>query len=165
MRSIVRTSALLAALVAAPVLLAVGCQGATNSSLPTQEPVTRATTIVTPSMTTAALIGDDNRDGIIREEESGWKCRTMGNSRCGKRPVALVCIAKKVKDPVTGRPVNATRVPTNLIPACVTLAAKPGHWETYQGAKVYVAPGAARVIECRTQGLTRTELGYCLNQK
>lgn len=27
--------------------------------------------------------GDDNHDGIIDEDESGWDCATMGNRRCG----------------------------------------------------------------------------------
>lgn len=28
-------------------------------------------------------VGDDNADGIITEDESGWDCRTMGNRICG----------------------------------------------------------------------------------
>ncbi|WP_459957301.1 hypothetical protein [Nocardia sp. IFM 10818] len=31
----------------------------------------------------AALPGDDNGDGIIMEDESGWNCATMGNLICG----------------------------------------------------------------------------------
>lgn len=27
--------------------------------------------------------GDDNGDGFIEEDESGWDCRTMGNHICG----------------------------------------------------------------------------------
>ena len=27
--------------------------------------------------------GDDNGDGWIMEDESGWDCRTMGNRLCG----------------------------------------------------------------------------------
>ena len=27
--------------------------------------------------------GDDNGDGIIDEDESGWDCATMGNHVCG----------------------------------------------------------------------------------
>lgn len=161
MRSIIRTSGLLAALVATPVLLVVGCQEAAQHA----QPAARKAPVTVTASPAVRLVGDDNRDGRIAEEESGWKCRTMGNSRCGKRPVALVCIAKKVKDPMTGRPVNATRVPPHLIPACVTLAAKPGHWTTYQGAAVYVAPGAARVVECRTQAPGLEELTACLRQK
>ena len=32
------------------------------------------------------LIGDDNHDGIVMEDETGWDCATMGNMICG--PVA-----------------------------------------------------------------------------
>ena len=28
-------------------------------------------------------VGDDNADGIIEEDESGWDCTTMGNTICG----------------------------------------------------------------------------------
>ncbi|RYH50708.1 MAG: hypothetical protein EON54_15510 [Alcaligenaceae bacterium] len=29
------------------------------------------------------LPGDDNDDGVIDEDESGWNCATMGNRVCG----------------------------------------------------------------------------------
>ncbi|MCG8971829.1 hypothetical protein [Streptomyces sp. CL12-4] len=31
----------------------------------------------------AVALGDDNRDGIVDEDESGWDCHTMGNRLCG----------------------------------------------------------------------------------
>ena len=31
----------------------------------------------------ADALGDDNRDGVVDEDESGWDCRTMGNRLCG----------------------------------------------------------------------------------
>lgn len=31
----------------------------------------------------APAIGDDNGDGTIDEDESGWDCETMGNGECG----------------------------------------------------------------------------------
>ena len=31
----------------------------------------------------AVVQGDDNRDGIVDEDESGWNCATMGNLICG----------------------------------------------------------------------------------
>ncbi|MFI7301325.1 hypothetical protein [Streptomyces sp. NPDC050121] len=31
----------------------------------------------------ADLMGDDNRDGYVDEDESGWDCATMGNRQCG----------------------------------------------------------------------------------
>ncbi|EFV12960.1 hypothetical protein [Segniliparus rugosus] len=33
--------------------------------------------------TETALPGDDNGDGVIDEDESGWDCSTMGNGICG----------------------------------------------------------------------------------
>ncbi|ASU78500.1 hypothetical protein CDG81_09655 [Actinopolyspora erythraea] len=32
---------------------------------------------------TTVLPGDDNRDGTIQEDESGWDCETDGNQVCG----------------------------------------------------------------------------------
>lgn len=31
----------------------------------------------------AREVGDDNCDGIVLEDESGWDCATMGNFVCG----------------------------------------------------------------------------------
>jgi hypothetical protein len=31
----------------------------------------------------ADRMGDDNRDGVVDEDESGFNCRTMGNRVCG----------------------------------------------------------------------------------
>ena len=28
-------------------------------------------------------VGDDNGDGVVMEDESGWDCTTMGNGICG----------------------------------------------------------------------------------
>lgn len=28
-------------------------------------------------------VGDDNEDGVIMEDESGWSCVDMGNRTCG----------------------------------------------------------------------------------
>lgn len=35
----------------------------------------------------AREVGDDNCDGIIMEDESGWDCATMGNLICGPNVV------------------------------------------------------------------------------
>jgi len=40
-----------------------------------------------PGPSVSSLRGDDNGDGRIDEDESGWDCATMGNLRCG--PVAV----------------------------------------------------------------------------
>lgn len=31
----------------------------------------------------ATEVGDDNNDGVVMEDESGWDCATMGNKVCG----------------------------------------------------------------------------------
>lgn len=31
----------------------------------------------------SSFAGDDNNDGVIQEDESGWDCTTMGNRICG----------------------------------------------------------------------------------
>ncbi|QOV41602.1 hypothetical protein IM697_18580 [Streptomyces ferrugineus] len=33
----------------------------------------------------ADAMGDDNRDGRVDEDESGWDCRVMGNRVCGSQ--------------------------------------------------------------------------------
>ncbi len=39
-----------------------------------------------PQSVTAPVSGDDNGDGRIDEDESGWDCTAMGNRVCGPRP-------------------------------------------------------------------------------
>lgn len=36
-----------------------------------------------PQRAVPEIQGDDNGDGVIDEDESGWDCRTMGNQICG----------------------------------------------------------------------------------
>ncbi len=43
---------------------------------------TQANATPTPD-STSQLSGDDNHDGRIDEDESGWNCATMGNKSCG----------------------------------------------------------------------------------
>ncbi|MEP9391146.1 hypothetical protein ABLE94_02655 [Gordonia sp. VNK1] len=38
---------------------------------------------VATAAVTTVVPGDDNGDGIIDEDESGWDCATMGNRICG----------------------------------------------------------------------------------
>lgn len=35
---------------------------------------------------TVTVAGDDNRDGVVDEDESGWDCQAMGNRQCGSVP-------------------------------------------------------------------------------
>lgn len=42
-----------------------------------------ATPVIQPEPTPEPLVGDDNGDGVIHEDESGWDCRWDGNTVCG----------------------------------------------------------------------------------
>jgi hypothetical protein len=74
----VKAAAVLAGLLALTFLaLAASLTAARSDSAP-QRPAT-----VTISGETT---GDDNGDGHVDEDESGWDCRAMGNHRCGPAP-------------------------------------------------------------------------------
>ena len=45
-------------------------------------PADDTTTVVVDDVY-AREVGDDNADGVIMEDESGWDCATMGNMICG----------------------------------------------------------------------------------
>lgn len=159
MRSVLRRAAAAVAIVTAPAFLVVACTTATATPRPT----------VAAHVTTTSLPGDDNRDGIIHEEESGWNCRTMGNHRCGKRALLAVraCTDKTV---MTGRgarrhAVRLTPVPASLMPACLKLGSRPARTVRNPDGSRYSDPaGPVLVLECRNQGLTQVELKYCLTQ-
>jgi hypothetical protein len=58
----------------------------TQSTQPTQKPHTTEQWLQTYSPTQGIVTpapGDDNGDGTIDEDESGWNCHTMGNGICG----------------------------------------------------------------------------------
>ncbi|MFC8640106.1 hypothetical protein ACFUC2_05020 [[Kitasatospora] papulosa] len=69
-------AAIVAGLLALLVLFVAATIGAVRSapSAPTRPGVT---------VTVADGQGDDNGDGRVEEDESGWDCRTMGNRVCG----------------------------------------------------------------------------------
>ncbi|MFE1270580.1 hypothetical protein [Streptomyces sp. NPDC058758] len=75
---------------------------------------------------TVAPHGDDNGDGRIDEDESGWDCATMGNRQCGPAPapVSADCTGP---GPCTAEGLPAecrnARAATVL---CVTVASRPG---------------------------------------
>lgn len=60
------------------VLLNIGAAAAL--SLPIAPPVTMP---IDHNHKAAIARGDDNADGIIDEDESGWRCDSMGNGYCG----------------------------------------------------------------------------------
>lgn len=66
-------------------LIAVVAAGLTIASLGALGPLSTPAAAPGPTVAAvAALAGDDNRDGVIDEDESGWDCRTMGNRVCGE---------------------------------------------------------------------------------
>jgi hypothetical protein len=48
-----------------------------------QSPTNTFPVIWDEPMGIVTLVGDDNRDGYVDEDESGWICHTMGNRICG----------------------------------------------------------------------------------
>ncbi|MEV8344487.1 hypothetical protein [Streptomyces niveus] len=76
----------------------------------------------------ADLVGDDNRDGRVDEDESGWDCQTMGNRVCGA-DVPAECE-------------NAG----DAVRLCVTVASRPAYgWTNPDGSRVENPNGRARV--------------------
>ncbi|MFF4188158.1 hypothetical protein ACFYZ9_33685 [Streptomyces sp. NPDC001691] len=69
------------------------------------------------------LTGDDNGDGQIDEDESGWDCRTMGNHVCG--PVPAEC-----------------REAGDELKTCVAVASRPAFgWTTADGDPIDMPDG------------------------
>ncbi|OAT69432.1 hypothetical protein AWB85_20285 [Mycobacteroides immunogenum] len=52
-------------------------------AVPTTQGSTHAHAYAPSIHATAPIGGDDNGDGVIDEDESGWDCTTMGNRICG----------------------------------------------------------------------------------
>lgn len=76
-----------AAVVALGTLGTLGASDATPTDFATAPTVTQADVVeaYNDGWTDgrADLMGDDNRDGYVDEDESGWDCATMGNRQCG----------------------------------------------------------------------------------
>ncbi|MFF0754464.1 hypothetical protein [Streptomyces sp. NPDC004267] len=100
--------------------------------------------------TTVAPHGDDNGDGRIDEDESGWDCATMGNRQCGPAPapvsIALPvdctgpggCVVEGLPDECQG-----ARDATVL---CVTVATRPPYgWTNPDGSRVDNPDGRAQL--------------------
>ncbi|MFK0159067.1 hypothetical protein ACIQVK_44235 [Streptomyces sp. NPDC090493] len=76
----------------------------------------------------ADAMGDDNRDGRVDEDESGWDCRTMGNRVCGGD------VPPECQD--AGEAVQL----------CVTVASRPAYgWTNPSGSRVENPDGHAQV--------------------
>lgn len=76
----------------------------------------------------AGRIGDDNGDGRVDEDETGWDCRTMGNRLCGADVPAECARAREA------------------LQLCVTVAARPPyHWTNPDGSRVDNPDGRTQV--------------------
>ncbi|MFG2408830.1 hypothetical protein ACGFR8_31690 [Streptomyces brevispora] len=74
--------------------------------------------------------GDDNRDGVVDEDETGWDCATMGNRQCGA--------AAALPDECRGA--------GDVTTLCVTVVSRPAYgWTNLDGSKVDLPAGAAMV--------------------
>ncbi|MET9528175.1 hypothetical protein [Streptomyces coeruleorubidus] len=76
-RQQIQAAAVLAGLLALLVLAVAAVIGAARSA-PHRAPRPAVTVAVADGAR-----GDDNGDGRVDEDESGWDCRTMGNRVCG----------------------------------------------------------------------------------
>ncbi len=161
MRSIIRRTAGIVALITLPTLMTVAVQ---QIDAHQSQPVLSVTTV---------RPGDDNGDGRVDEDESGFDCRTMGNRICGEtvaasRPLTAAqrkasairaCTERAYRDGRTVR--RLTPVPVKLLPSCVTLGMRPAR---KVNANATDPSGPVLVRECRDQGLTLVELGFCMRQ-
>ncbi|WP_409473551.1 hypothetical protein [Streptomyces sp. HC307] len=72
----------------------------------------------------ADALGDDNRDGVVDEDESGWDCHTMGNRKCGPT-VPAQCLGE-----------------LDFADLCATVAERPAYaWTDADGTPHSVAAG------------------------
>jgi hypothetical protein len=80
-----RPASLLAAGTAVIILGGLGAIGATDATPADFAPKGDTVAAYNDGWTDgrADLMGDDNRDGIVDEDETGWDCTTMGNRECG----------------------------------------------------------------------------------
>ncbi|MFD3309401.1 hypothetical protein [Streptomyces sp. NPDC058656] len=80
-----RPESLLAAGAAVIVLAGLGALTASDATPADIAPHTDTVTAYNDGWAAgrADLMGDDNRNGRVDEDESGWDCATMGNRECG----------------------------------------------------------------------------------
>ncbi|MEU6632908.1 hypothetical protein ABZ905_32180 [Streptomyces parvus] len=78
---------------------------------------------------TITVTGDDNRDGTVDEDETGWDCRTMGNRLCGPAPQACQRAGAAAAQ-------------------CATVASRPAYaWTNPDGSRVNIPDGRALVLD------------------
>lgn len=86
----------------------------------------------------ATVTGDDNGDGRIEEDESGWDCSTMGNRQCGPDVTGAV-VAVPVECEHNDAPMDVFRL-------CQDVAAQPAYgWTNPDGSQVGIPAGQALI--------------------
>ncbi|MCD9903194.1 hypothetical protein LUR56_31075 [Streptomyces sp. MT29] len=83
--------------------------------------------------------GDDNRDGRIDEDESGWDCTAMGNRLCAADA------APGGEGEVIAAPAECdySDAPMDVYRLCVTVGAQPAYdWTNPDGSKVGIPAGS-----------------------
>ncbi|MFB6529867.1 hypothetical protein [Streptomyces sp. NPDC056399] len=111
-----RPAALLVAVAAGTVLALASASPLTEGTSPAGQVGHPVEVVAVPL---SAERGDDNRDGRIDEDESGWDCRTMGNRICGPRTVPAEC-----------------RGVGSAMDLCVTVASRPPYgWTNADGSR------------------------------
>ncbi|MFI8206661.1 hypothetical protein [Streptomyces sp. NPDC085937] len=115
-----------ASLFAAGLAVALlGTLGALTASDATMDDF-RADRQATVTSGQADALGDDNRDGRIDEDESGWDCRTMGNRQCG---TASLC-----------------RGEVEFADVCATVAARPAYAWTDDNGTPHSVPSGRELL-------------------
>jgi len=125
-----RPASLLAAGTAVVILGGLGTITASDATPADFAPQTDTVTAYNDGWTDgrADLVGDDNRDGRVDEDESGWDCHTMGNRLCGA-DVPTECKGAG----------EALRL-------CVTVASQPAYgWDIPGGGRADNPDGRARI--------------------
>ncbi|AWI32642.1 hypothetical protein [Streptomyces tirandamycinicus] len=139
----IRAAVILGALGALLVLAAAAVVGAVRSapSGPTRPPATVTVVAEDDQEDTVAAYnaGDDNRDGVIEEDESGRDCATMGNRQCGPVPNAPLAAPLECEH---------NDAPQDVFRLCLKVAAQPPYaWTNPDGSGGEAPDGRARIAD------------------
>lgn len=98
----------------------------------------------------AQEVGDDNNDGIVMEDESGWDCATMGNRVCGGYTM-IVPNTDGSADTYTNAIALSDLPNVDLLPTCATetgegTASSPCVWTSKAGNAYLTYPEYSLLI-------------------
>ncbi|MFJ4988674.1 hypothetical protein ACIP9H_33355 [Streptomyces sp. NPDC088732] len=139
---------------AAPVILAATLVVALLGALATLTGSSPAAPAPAAGVSTV-LPGDDNGDGRIEEDESGFKCATMGNGHCGTIRVR----GDLPTGTVVAVPLECQGAPARVLTLCATVEAQHAYTYRPQGARkaVHVAAGPELLATIARDGLGATD--------